>query len=284
MIRNLTSGAARHLRRNLIAYVALLFALGGTSYAAADRLLPRNSVGSAQVVNGSLKKADLNKATVSALHGARGDQGPPGAQGPPGPSTGPAGGALTGNYPNPQLAADAVNGSKVQNDSLTGADIQESSLGEVPSATNATNAGTATNADNLGGVAASLYQRGCQPGAIDGHAYVKGSSTFPNTYTSSAASVLDQFNCTGTSPAAQAKRIATGIYYLDFPGIQQGVGNGLLTAIGNVTVDSGGTQDPLAVVTYKFVFDAVIGKTVFRVEISSGGALVDREFSFTLLG
>jgi len=35
----------RHLRRNFVAYGALLFALSGTSYAAATSLLPKNSVG-----------------------------------------------------------------------------------------------------------------------------------------------------------------------------------------------------------------------------------------------
>lgn len=284
MIRQLTIGAGRHLRRNLIAYLALMFALSGTGYAAANKLLPRNSVGSAQVVNGSLQKADLSKKTVSALHGANGApgaQGAPGAkgatglQGPPGPSTGPAGGDLAGSYPNPTIAANAVDGSNVQDDSLTGADIAEGTLGQVPSA---------SDADSLGGQPASAYQRSCTRGAIDGHAYIKGSATFSSTYTSGASSVLDQFNCAGGSPAAQAKRISTGVYYVDFPGISQGVGNGLLTAIGNVTVDSGGTQDPLGTVTYKFVFDAGIGKTVFQVEISSGASLVDREFSFSLLG
>src|SRR5690348_6262754 len=79
------AGLARHLRRNLVAYLALLVALSGTSYAASTKLAPRNSVASAQVVNGSLQKVDLSKRAVAALHGARGARGPQGIQGIQGP-------------------------------------------------------------------------------------------------------------------------------------------------------------------------------------------------------
>jgi hypothetical protein len=82
-------GFARHVRGNLVAYLALFLALTSTGYAASSKLLPRNSVGSAQVINGSLQKADLNARAAAALRGARGTQGP---QGPPG-SQGPRGAA-----------------------------------------------------------------------------------------------------------------------------------------------------------------------------------------------
>ena len=75
----------KHLRRNGIAYIALFFALGGTTYGAASHLLPKNSVSSAQVVNGSLQRVDLSAATIRALHGARGTRGAEGIQGPQGP-------------------------------------------------------------------------------------------------------------------------------------------------------------------------------------------------------
>jgi Collagen triple helix repeat (20 copies) len=75
-----------HLRRNAVAYLALFVALSGTSYAASTTLLPKNSVGSAQVINRSLQKGDLSSKAVAALRGARGLRGPSGAQGAQGPA------------------------------------------------------------------------------------------------------------------------------------------------------------------------------------------------------
>ena len=81
----------RHLRGNLIAYVALLFALTSTSYAAATKLLPANSVGSKQVINHSLLKKDFKSAQLPrGPRGARGPQGTSGARGATG-TQGPRG-------------------------------------------------------------------------------------------------------------------------------------------------------------------------------------------------
>jgi hypothetical protein len=94
----------------IVSIIALVVALGGTSYAALA--LPKNSVGTKQ----------LKKRAVTA----------------------------------PKLKANAVGSSKVRNDSLKGSDILESSLGAVPSATNASRA---SDSDKLGGVVASRYVR-----------------------------------------------------------------------------------------------------------------------------
>jgi hypothetical protein len=85
------------VRRNLVAYLALFIALTSTGYAASSKLLPANSVGSKQVINGSLLKEDFKLGQLP--RGARGAQGSPGpagrqgAQGPAGPqgAQGPAG-------------------------------------------------------------------------------------------------------------------------------------------------------------------------------------------------
>lgn len=68
----------------VIASVALAISLGGNAFAA-TMLIPRNSVGSPQVINGSLQKGDLSGKAIAALHGATGARGPQGAQGPTGP-------------------------------------------------------------------------------------------------------------------------------------------------------------------------------------------------------
>jgi hypothetical protein len=114
----------------VVACIALIVALGGTSYAI--QALPQNSVGGKQlknnavtskkikngavnsnkVKNGSLLSADFKAGQLPAgpqgprgLTGERGPQGERGLQGEVGPATGAAGGALAGNYPNPALSA-----------------------------------------------------------------------------------------------------------------------------------------------------------------------------------
>jgi hypothetical protein len=84
----------------VVACVALLVALAGTSVAAVTIVIPRNSVGSlqlkansvtsAKVKNGSLFRADFRAGQVP--RGPAGPAGPAGAAGPAGPA-GPAGAA-----------------------------------------------------------------------------------------------------------------------------------------------------------------------------------------------
>jgi hypothetical protein len=90
--------AARHLRSNLVAYVALFCALSSTGYAAATKLVAPNSVGSKQVINGSLLKTDFKSGQLP--RGAVGPAGAPGSTGPAGPA-GPAGAAGAQGPPGP---------------------------------------------------------------------------------------------------------------------------------------------------------------------------------------
>ena len=66
---------------NVVSSVALFIALGGTSYAVIK--LPRNSVGSREVRNRSLKAVDLANGVVrKSVRGPRGPAGPAGLRGP----------------------------------------------------------------------------------------------------------------------------------------------------------------------------------------------------------
>ena len=67
----------------LVGAVALLVALGGTAFATIAATLPRNSVGSPQVINQSLKRVDV--APLQAPRGLRGLIGLAGPAGPAGP-------------------------------------------------------------------------------------------------------------------------------------------------------------------------------------------------------
>jgi hypothetical protein len=106
-----------HVRRHVVGYLALFVALGGTSYAATTSLLPRNSVGTKQVINNSLLKRDFKggqlprgAAGAKGDAGAQGPKGDAGAKGDPGAigATGPSGpaGAPNANA----IDSDKVNG------------------------------------------------------------------------------------------------------------------------------------------------------------------------------
>lgn len=127
---------AAHLRGQWIGVVALFVALGGTSYAVVQ--LPRNSVGSGQIRKGAVNSQKVRDRTLTLrdfraserakLRGEVGATGAAGPTGPPGPA-GPAGsdasfngaaagGALTGAYPAPGLAANSVGASQISSTAI----------------------------------------------------------------------------------------------------------------------------------------------------------------------
>jgi hypothetical protein len=73
---------------NVASTLALIVALGGTSYAAVA--IPKNSVGSKQIINSSVKSADVKNGSLRAKDFKSGQlpagpQGPAGVAGPQGP-------------------------------------------------------------------------------------------------------------------------------------------------------------------------------------------------------
>jgi hypothetical protein len=125
----------------VVAYLALFVALGSGAYAAGGfsdaqkKQVKRFAITySKRFSRKFAKPGPVGPQGSQGLQGLQGPQGADGPQGPPGPSTGPAGGDLTGNYPDPTIANNAVNGAKVQDNSITGVDVDAGSLGLVPNA------------------------------------------------------------------------------------------------------------------------------------------------------
>ena len=131
----------------IVAIVALVFALGGTSYAAV--VLPAGSVGSKQIKKNAVTGAKIKANSVTTVKIKDGAVTTPKL----------ADGAVTtpkladGSVTTAKLADGAVATAKIANDAVTGDKVLESSLGKVPSAA------SADNASAVGGYAAASLAR-----------------------------------------------------------------------------------------------------------------------------
>jgi hypothetical protein len=110
----------RHIRSNIVGYVAMFIALSGTAYAVDGPLAGQNQVGSEDIINGEVKNADLGADSVAS--GKIQDQQVKNAD------------LSIGASSSNTIADGGIQGIDVRNDTLTGTQINESTLGKVPDA------------------------------------------------------------------------------------------------------------------------------------------------------
>jgi hypothetical protein len=139
--------------------VTMLFVLAGTGWAVAAIPGPGGVVnacfdkrtGTLRVIDSKRHCTRRERAIRWNQQGRPGVTGTAGKQGNPGSDaqfTGAAaGGDLTGTYPNPDIRSGTINGTDVAPNSLTGNEVDESTLGQVP------------DSAKLGGVFANQFSR-----------------------------------------------------------------------------------------------------------------------------
>jgi len=98
---------ARHFRNNIVGYLALVIAMGGTSYAAVA--LPRGSVGTAQLQRGAVTTPKIRDGAVTTRKLALGSV--------------KTGRLANGSVTSPKLVAGSVNSGKVADHSLLPVDL-----------------------------------------------------------------------------------------------------------------------------------------------------------------
>lgn len=181
------------MRTNLVAYIALFMALGGSAYAA-------NTVRSEDIVDGEVRSVDVanngltgNDVSNNSLTGLD-VAGLTGSDVTNNSLTGLDVNGLTGSDVNDDSLTGSdvtgLTGSDVSDDSLTGADIDERTL--------------------------NLAKMGCQNGKVRGLARVKGTAGIPAAYVDESAFIDLTNNCTGGK--IEVRRASTGVYFVKFAG------------------------------------------------------------------
>jgi len=172
----------------VVAFVALLIALGGTSYAAFR--LPRNSVGTKQLKHNAVTASKIKNGAVTA-------------------SKINTSGLTVPNALHANSADSATNATNATHATTAGTATNATHATTADNATDATNATTATtaiNANLLGGLPGSLYQQRNAEG-----------SALAGALISSAGGVTSWFNAFGGAPTVTNP--STGVYDISFDGL-----------------------------------------------------------------
>jgi hypothetical protein len=138
----------KHLRRNLIAYVALFCALTAGAYAAG---LKKNSVGSKQIKSGAVKTDEIADGAVTGAKIAKGTLGQV-------PNAAQADSAASAqNAENAQTAQNAVNAQNAQNATTAQNATNAQHAATADNATNAQHAQSADDAGTVGGMTVKSF-------------------------------------------------------------------------------------------------------------------------------
>ncbi|GAA3833516.1 hypothetical protein [Nocardioides panacisoli] len=182
---------------NVASTAALLIAIGGSGAAVAATLVPHNSVGSAQIINGSVKGRDIHPNAVGSI----------------------------------QAKDNALTGTDVADDSLTGSDVDENSLGQVPNANNANNANTATTANGLssGAINSPSVFGTANLGIVRGYAW-------NNSASANADITNNGYTYNRSGGAVNVVHNSAGNYSITFTGLNLGGGNIVVSGYGGGAV------------------------------------------------